>query len=367
MNREPAAQNQRWHLTSLLLLGISALLALLYLFSPPKPPAPIPPALSPNAFNELMAAAGAISGTRPDLIRNDPAEIAAYVAANRMALQGIFEALAKPCEAPPDLMNMVRHRNRGGDRGQLQNVWSLFIQVLMDAEFRGDRDTALQAATGLLALGRIVPEHGTFLDHLMVWSFENTAFRHLAMWRNEFDADQCRTILARLHELEKSRPGFEVMKRWDAYYSRLMTRDLRNFEGNDGFEWKEFLQTHAPGGAYWKDWDADAERLRRVHDQRVAEAGLLKLELALRIHVLQRGVPPSRLHDLVPSIIPALPNDPFASSGFVYRISGTNWLLYSIGPDRVDDGGSPLIPPSLHGVPKGDIIFTNRPNRAVAP
>lgn len=52
-------------------------------------------------------------------------------------------------------------------------------------------------------------------------------------------------------------------------------------------------------------------------------------------------VAPGSLQALVPKYLQRLPSDPFSGSLMVYRPAGTNWLLYSLGPDRVDDGGKP--------------------------
>ena len=43
----------------------------------------------------------------------------------------------------------------------------------------------------------------------------------------------------------------------------------------------------------------------------------------------------------------------------IYRPQGTNWLLYSVGEDRVDDGGRPVGRSSAaqNAVTKGDIFY----------
>jgi len=45
---------------------------------------------------------------------------------------------------------------------------------------------------------------------------------------------------------------------------------------------------------------------------------------------------------------------PLSGKPLVYRAQGTNWLLYSVGPDVVDDGGKPA-EGRLAG--KGDLFF----------
>jgi hypothetical protein len=44
----------------------------------------------------------------------------------------------------------------------------------------------------------------------------------------------------------------------------------------------------------------------------------------------------------VPDYLGRLPLDPFSGSPLVYKQTGTNWLLYSVGVDGVDGGGKPV-------------------------
>ena len=48
------------------------------------------------------------------------------------------------------------------------------------------------------------------------------------------------------------------------------------------------------------------------------------------------------LQRLLPKYLHRMPTDPFTGRQLVYKQTGTNWLLYSLGPDRVDNGGKPL-------------------------
>jgi len=86
----------------------------------------------------------------------------------------------------------------------------------------------------------------------------------------------------------------------------------------------------------------------------VAHERLLAGELALRSCQLEQGRVPARLGDLVTNYLSKVPEDPFTRQPLMYRPQGTNWLLYSVGPDGVDDGGRP----AGRGWPvKGDILF----------
>jgi hypothetical protein len=41
----------------------------------------------------------------------------------------------------------------------------------------------------------------------------------------------------------------------------------------------------------------------------------------------------------------------------IHRPQGTNWLLYSVGPDGVDDGGQRAGGSVSGAVPRGDLFY----------
>jgi hypothetical protein len=65
---------------------------------------------------------------------------------------------------------------------------------------------------------------------------------------------------------------------------------------------------------------------------------------ALRAYKLDQGTYPDTLQDLVShGYLKALPMDPFSPSHPIsYRRSDAKFILYSVGPDGVDDGGKPI-------------------------
>ncbi len=96
---------------------------------------------------------------------------------------------------------------------------------------------------------------------------------------------------------------------------------------------------------------------------------LLLTSMALRAYELDHaGKYPDSLGELVPNYLNAVPLDPFANGigvPLVYRQKGSGYLLYSVGPDGVDDGGRPLeskdsygrLTPDLCGSDdKGDLV-----------
>jgi hypothetical protein len=75
-----------------------------------------------------------------------------------------------------------------------------------------------------------------------------------------------------------------------------------------------------------------------------AFTALLMTSFALQAYRLDHGAYPTRLSDLIPSYLSAVPVDPFSNNQPLrYRVKGSSYLLYSIGPDGIDDGGKPFV------------------------
>lgn len=71
-------------------------------------------------------------------------------------------------------------------------------------------------------------------------------------------------------------------------------------------------------------------------------ASLMITALALRAYKLEHGTYPESLKMLVPAYLRAVPTDPFGTSTLRYKKQGAIYLLWSIGPDKKDDGGQPI-------------------------
>ncbi len=360
MNRSHEFGANKWPLgiVVLFLLALSALL--LHLFAPPKPPGPIPSPPAPNAFPELISAATLITGTKPDVIKNDPVERAAYVAANLTALRAVLLALTMPCEGPPDMMNIAKRRIPLGEGPALFEIAHLLRQACRAAEEASNWNDALAAAEAQLQLSRVVPSHGTFIDHLKATAFERVATDMFGRQAASLTAAQCRQAIIALRQHDQLRADYERLAEWDKYYTCWMHRDLNNFRGTAGIEWKDFIAAHNPFSAYWTEHAKQSEEIVSVLNRQKAVARLLQVSLAVRLFELESGSLPRELGNLVPQFLPELPADPFGNTPLRYSLNGTNWLLYSVGPDRVDNRGVPSpSPPPSSGVPTGDIVISN--------
>jgi hypothetical protein len=73
-----------------------------------------------------------------------------------------------------------------------------------------------------------------------------------------------------------------------------------------------------------------------------AVSAVLRVEIALYRYRKDHGSFPATLALLAPAYLTTVPNDPFGNVPLVYRVqNGGGFLLYSIGPDMKDHGGTP--------------------------
>jgi hypothetical protein len=73
-----------------------------------------------------------------------------------------------------------------------------------------------------------------------------------------------------------------------------------------------------------------------------AHRGLARLALAMLHWRTAHGRFPSRLEELAPDVIAAVPRDPFDGTPLKLKQADRGLVLYSIGPDMTDDGGIPI-------------------------
>ncbi len=81
----------------------------------------------------------------------------------------------------------------------------------------------------------------------------------------------------------------------------------------------------------------------RHHFRVLALRRLAALTLAIRLYEVEHGARPAELTALVPDYLPAVPLDPFDlhDAPLRYAPDRPSPAVYSVGPDGLDDGGSP--------------------------
>ena len=66
-----------------------------------------------------------------------------------------------------------------------------------------------------------------------------------------------------------------------------------------------------------------------------------RMVLALGAFRAKRGAYPRELSELVPNYLRRLPKDIFTAQDFRYRRQGQGFVLYGVGSNAKDDGGTP--------------------------
>jgi len=135
--------------------------------------------------------------------------------------------------------------------------------------------------------------------------------------------------------------------RWLAVEPYYHAKQLNRYE-----EFEDSVRSHAgcltrafgPGGIALVAQNAATADARR----RVARVAVT----AARYQAEQRGLPEG-LEELTPDFIAAVPIDPFDGKPLKFKRTKRGLTIYSIGPDMIDDNGTPFDEETK----KGDIIF----------
>ena len=64
-----------------------------------------------------------------------------------------------------------------------------------------------------------------------------------------------------------------------------------------------------------------------------------RMGVAMTLYRLDHGSLPNKLTELVPNYLDAIPIDPFDGKLLRLVIRNNNWIIYSVGPNGIDDGG----------------------------
>jgi hypothetical protein len=70
------------------------------------------------------------------------------------------------------------------------------------------------------------------------------------------------------------------------------------------------------------------------------ENDLLMVSFALRAYKADHGAYPANLEALSPAYLNAIPIDVFSAGPLKYKVTGKSCILYSVGPDGKDNGGT---------------------------
>jgi hypothetical protein len=299
-------------------------IALVILYTSRPEPVHLP---SPNGYDDLITAVPLVVPNQGFWRTQSVAELQAVLNQNSNALTIVRGALDKQWAAPVSYDSNYIF-------AMISNVTAVKVLAQMFcaegrmAELDHRTNEALKSYIQCIQLGQKCT-HGALMIQDLV-GIACKAMGHQAaqgIWPL-LDDVSLQIFLDRLTEIDHSNDSADESIRRDHDWSRG-SLGLRYF-------WTSLFQRGSLREV--------EERFRARHLRSEAEIRLLHADIAIELFRRKNERYPSSLSELVPACVNTVPLDPFSGQPLIYRVTTNSYLLYSIGPDRKDDGGKPLVP-----------------------
>jgi hypothetical protein len=239
--------------------------------------------------------------------------------------QELFTLLQSPNAVPYDPATDATAPFNAGKIQLLRGLMRSLQAEAQVARATGDHPRAAELSLAAIRLGDMLSRGGLSVDLLLGEAFRRVGYSQLSQSVDQLSGADLRSSLA---VLERS---VEEREDSSAILARQRYSDEQASGWYDRFEWAVL---HDPSHQYP---DASIDAVWSELD--LATNAVLQAELAVRLFRLDHGRLPDSLGELVPAYLPAEPLDPY-SQPLRYRRTDVGYLLYCIGVDRTDDGGT---------------------------
>jgi len=309
----------------LLLGGLTLLLVvgLLILFFGRTTSPPLP---NPNGYTDLLQAGKAVSGNLDGLAQRDRDGLRELVATNAKPLRLLRVGLSRECSVPTDAV-IANFAAVATDLPALKSLARLLDAEGRLAEMENRPTDAAQSYVDSIRLGSKMCRGGMMINRLVGIACEGMGRTSFLKLLPRLTCEQIRPLIEQLEQIDAQSVTWKEVLRNENRYARAQ---MRNFPNPIAFV-----------SAWWLGRDM-RKSCEQKHNLAMARIRLLTVELALRSSRCDEGKVSADLQRLLPKYLHRIPTDPFTGRQLVYKQTGTNWLLYSVGPDRVDNGGKPL-------------------------
>jgi hypothetical protein len=283
-----------------------------------------PVVLANDAYRDLMNVAERIAwpaeltGGWSSLSEENVSDL---VASNREVLTELGPLLERPIVVPIDYSPLARSLSNS-QFINLCNCAGLLIAHYADGASNSDSDAQYEAVRLLLLLGKPLHQSHLLKHEVFGQSFEEMAYYLAYVSRDQFTSEQYRELITLLNESSTWSPPSEVVGATFLDW-QLVTRGWR--EGVNRATAPPFDVTDSHG-----EYEMEHACLR----------GTLICEFALQQYQNDQSQSASRLEDLVPSYLDALPIDPFSKQPFAYHVADDadpRSFVCSVGYDRIRD------------------------------
>lgn len=296
---------------------------------PPIPKTTLP---DPNGYVELVRAAKQLENvTVPDVDTATPAQLRSFDAKYRELLETSHLALDWECQVP---LEYTFEEPLFDDVVAIRQLMRAYIAQGKSAELDGRTDDAVRSYLDTIRLGRATSRGGLLVNWLVGCALEGMGVDALHGLRGSLTPEQCRHLIGTLQMFDANRQCLDEI--W--YRDEVWTCHV--------YGWPAHLLNTLEKLLGHKDpcWAAT----KNVQERNRAKMRILICELALRTYYLQHGALPERLADLVPDVLPAVPEDPFSGRPLVYyrtdkgHRTDKGYKLHSTGPaENFPEWGGP--------------------------
>ena len=268
-----------------------------------------------SGFEDFTKANEAVSLDLERFYLLDRSNLRSLVLTNAEALRLLRAGLPRQDVMPAD--SILTYINKHPQM-ELQNLFNLFLAEGRLREMDNQYADAIKSYLDAIRFGGEMSRGGLSITRMLGIVFETTACNKLAKMAPKLEHKECIAVIGELEKIDAERFSWSEIVKNQKEYNRYTRRNLY-----DPFQL--ILMSRRSG--------EDLQRTESLHKTIVAFERLLSGELALRCYRTEHGHLPARLDDVVPGFLSRIPQDPFTGHPMVYCNQGTNWLLYSIGPN----------------------------------
>jgi len=300
-----------------------------------------PPLPKPNGYDDFVAAGEAVSGQVPDFRALDYDQLEDLISANAQSLRLLRIGLARQCRAPIEaaLTNVAELPT---ELSAMKRLAQLLAAEGRLRELDNRPGDAARSYTDAIRLGNEMSRGGLLITRLVGIACEAIGYQALANLAPKLSRDSDRVLVAQLEEIDAHRVTWAEV--------------VQSEKSCAHYHFRQHLNPITLVVGWWNTRRA-VDKAEARHKTVIAHERLIATELALRCYQCDKRRVPASLDELVTNYLPKLPQDPFSGRAMIYHPHiGTGWLVYSVGPDGVDDGGKPA---ARNWPVKGDILMNS--------
>ena len=297
---------------------------------------------NPNGYDTFVKASGAVVIDPGSYETLEQEELRELVSKNAEALRWLRQGLTQRSVVPVDLINTNYFQTMMSDLTKFKSLSFLLAAEGRLAEMENRSADAARCYTDTIRFGDEISRGGFLINRLVGVGCETRGYNLLVALGPKLNCEEVRPTIAQLEKVDINGVTWDEVRQMEQAFIRQGLRKTMN-----PIQWI---------AAWWQLRPA-IKRSEDKNNQILARLRLLTVELALCCYQSEQRRAPERLEQLVPKYLQRVPSDPFSGQLLMYHTQGTNWVLYSVGPDGVDDNGKG-VGRSVSSQPNpGDLFF----------